>query len=53
MHTLEITGELSTAIKTIENLLNGENGEDILNEIRRYKKLKGNTGNYSRQLIRK
>ena len=40
MRTTEISRELSTAITFLEDLLNDENGENLLDTIKQYKELK-------------
>lgn len=42
MTKIDISHELSNAIEVIENLLNEENGDKLLEEIRLYKKKESN-----------
>lgn len=52
MQTIDISCELKGAINSIEHMLNGEDGERILETIRRYKYSK-NLDNYSIKQIKK
>lgn len=53
MQVIDISSELRGAIDSIEKMLNGEDGEKILDSIRRYKASKQSFDTYSFKQIRK